>query len=172
MSRKSKRRRPRRWNGPKLKSLKQKSNLTYTVKAENLKSLCAHFTSCDYEKLLKKHTELIHGKIQQTLPIDGFLHHGFICSRIVVAILLHHEGAFTHSFKVLLAYSCRLIQRGLPTYCISLRDLQLYISPLSLCYLDIVWHEMFDYSSHNFWTCRTHLIMSWRCNACAEGQGN
>jgi hypothetical protein len=80
------------------------------VKAENLKSLYAHFMSCNYEKLLKKHTKLIHGKIQQTLPTDGLLHHGFICSRIVVATLLHHgEDPFTHSFKVLLAYSCRLI---------------------------------------------------------------
>lgn len=39
---------------PKLKSLIQKSNLTYMVKAENLKSLCAHFMSCDYEKITKK----------------------------------------------------------------------------------------------------------------------
>jgi len=68
----------------------QKSNLTYIVKAENLKSLCAHFMSCDCEKLLKKHTKLIHGKIQQTLPTDGFLCHVFICSRSVVATLLHH----------------------------------------------------------------------------------
>jgi hypothetical protein len=66
--------------------------------------------SCDYEKLLKEHTKLIHGKIQQTLPIEGILHHGFICSSIVVATLLHHgEDPITHSFKVLLAYSCRLI---------------------------------------------------------------
>jgi len=88
----------------------QKSNPTYMAKAANLKSLCAYFMRCDHEKLLKKHTKLIHGKIQQTLPIDGFLCHGFICSRIVVATLLHHcEDPFIHSFKVLLAYSCRLI---------------------------------------------------------------
>jgi len=88
----------------------QKSNLIYMVKAEKLKSLCAHFMSCDYEKLLKEHTKLIHGKIQQILPNDRFLCHGFICSRSVVATLLHHgEDPLTHSFKVLLAYSCRLI---------------------------------------------------------------
>jgi hypothetical protein len=65
--------------------------------------------SCDYKKLLKKYTKLIHGKIQQTLPIDGFLYHGFICRIVVATLLPHGEDPFTHSFKVLLAYSCRLI---------------------------------------------------------------
>jgi len=46
----------------------------------------AHFMSC-----------VIHGKIQQTFPTDGFLYHGFICSRIVVATLLHHGENPLHS---------------------------------------------------------------------------
>jgi hypothetical protein len=49
--------------------------------------------SCDYEKLLKKNKNLIYGKIQQTLPVHGFSHHGLICRKIVVVTLLHHgEG--------------------------------------------------------------------------------
>jgi hypothetical protein len=68
------------------------------VKAETLKSLCAHFMGCVYKKLLTKHTRLIQGKIQQTILTDGFLHHGFIC-RIVFATPQHHgeDPTLTHS---------------------------------------------------------------------------